>query len=85
MLYESAQATLKEKYAHGETVRLAELKSERSALEDKKIDLSASLEELRQEQQNLLTAKRNIELIISEDQERSEEKEVDKKKKTERD
>lgn len=85
MLYESAQATLKEKYAHGETVRLTELKSERSALEDKKIDISASLEELRQEQQNLLTAKRNIELIMSEDQERSEEKEVDKKKKTERD
>lgn len=77
MLYESAQATLKEKYAHGETIRLAELKSERSALEDKKIDLSASLEEVRQEQQDLLTAKRNIEFIISEDQERSEEKEVD--------
>ncbi len=68
MLYESAKKTLEQKGMRGESIRLSVLKKEHSALEDKRLDASASLDSLRSDYNDLLTAKRNVEAIIHEGQ-----------------
>ena len=69
MLYESAQATLKQKGLHGDSVRLSQLQRERSILEDQKLDLSVDLETKQKEYNDLMTAKKNAETIMTEGRE----------------
>ncbi len=64
MLYESAEATLKTRGLSGDSVRLSQLQRERSALKDKKLDLSVSLESKQKEYNDLLTAKKNVDIIL---------------------
>ena len=69
MLYESAKKTLEQKGLHGESVQLSKLNKERNALEEKRIDMAARLDSLQAAHHDLLTAKKNVEVILSEDKE----------------
>ena len=81
MLYESAKTTLSQKGLHGESVQLSQLKKELHNLEDRKLDMSMDLKFIQGEYNDLLTAKKNVELIISEGQE--EEKDRSKSRESE--
>lgn len=74
MLYESARDTLKQKGLHGESIRLSQLKKERKALEEQRIDMSVNLESQQSEYNDLLIAKKNVEMIMSEDQDNEKDK-----------
>ena len=54
---------------HGESVQLSMLNKERNALEEKRIDMAAKLDSLQDAHNDLLTAKKNVEVILSEDKE----------------
>ena len=69
MIYESAQEFLKRKITSGDTVRLSTLRKEASAYEAQRIDLSTKLDTLRLEQKELEQAKKNVEIIMHQEQE----------------
>ena len=70
MLYESAIMALKKKDI--QDTLLSDLKEQREELRDQKLDLSASLEELKKEHEDLITAKKNVEIIMDEKEEEKE-------------
>ena len=68
MIYESAQEFLKRKITSGDTVKLSILRKEASDCESRRIDLSAKLDTLRHEQKELEQAKKNVEIIMHQEQ-----------------
>lgn len=77
MIYESAQEFLKRKVASGEPVKLSLLRKEASDLESQRIDLMARLDSLRHDQKELNQAKKNVDIIMHQEQ---DDKSKDKKK-----
>lgn len=77
MIYESAQKFLKRKVSAGQTIKLTQLRKEASDLESKRIDLSAKLDSLKHDQKELEQAKKNVEIIMNQEQ---DDKSKDKKK-----
>ena len=70
MLYESAQATLKQKGIHGNSTHPDQLKKELHDLEDQKLNLSIKLDTMQSKYNDLLIAKKNVDAIIKEDDNR---------------
>lgn len=81
MIYESSQEFLKRKVSAGQTIKLVQLRKEASDFESKRIDLSAKLDSLRHEQKELERAKKNVEIIMNQEQ---DDKSKDKKKEREK-
>lgn len=74
MLYESAISIIERKDRLGETVSLSQLKKELHDLEDRKLDLSVQFDSMNAECNALLTAKKNVIVIISDGQEKEKKK-----------
>ena len=77
MIYESSQEFLKRKVSACQAIKLAQLRKEASDLESKRIDLSAKLDILKHDQRELEQAKKNIDIIMHQEQDN---KSKDKKK-----
>ena len=80
MLYESAKDILKAKGIDVDSIRISDLKHEREALEDDRINATAHLDNIQKEYKDLLVAKKNVEIIMHDGEEVEVEKERTKKR-----
>lgn len=74
VLYESAQDILKSKYPDKKTINIKTLNRELNALELQKCDLSARLSTLGDEKSDLMTVKKNIDILLDQEKEEKSKK-----------
>ncbi len=74
MLYESAISVIERKERLGEPVSLSQLKKELHDLEDRKLDMDINLESMQSNYNDLMTAKKNVDVIIANEMNREEER-----------
>lgn len=79
-LYESAQEMLKKKVSEGSVLKLAALKKEKLALEAEKDAKSEYLKDFREEQKELQTLKKNVEIIMKEGSEKEQKEKTTQRK-----